>query len=387
MLQFLFDNSTYTMKRKIVLKISLVSLVYFGLFGVYIYFFLMDQVTAYLIGRSTVASHIEFAEKLEFPTLTLCMNPATKLSVSQKYGFTNMYDKFKKEASNGTNVFERYDQLSYILNQDFEILDSSGTKMVVGINEVIRHKARFGKLKFHVESIRTYHYGTCWKLQPMFDMTKAPVRFRITISLTESLNAIDRPKAVVLHVTSNKTWLGITDSVWPQFKPLTEMVDFEQEFTQLKFSITEKLFQEGAEDNQGCLNRVLQNKTCNTKCNLLSFGNLPPCPTISELKCMWTDLFSKADYINCFKTKKAITYELQQRIENPYHKAINLSSTEIYIGLWSMAKNIQEEVPLLTLQDFIGSVGGSLGMFFGFSMSATLLYLISKFIDQILRTY
>ena len=77
-----------------------------------------------------------------------------------------------------------------------------------------------------------------------------------------------------------------------------------------------------------------------------------------------------------------ITYELQQIIENPFHKAINLSSTEIYIGLWSLVKNVQEEVPLLTLQDFIGSVGGSLGMFFGFSISATLLYTISKILDQ-----
>ena len=372
----------FTMKRKVVLKVCLTSTIYLGLLGVFIYFFLMDQVSAFLTGRSTVARNIEITKKLEFPTLTLCMYPATKLSVSQKFGFTNMYDKFNQEASNGTNVVERYDQLSYILNQDFEILDSSGTKMVEGTNEVIRHYARFGTLKLHVEPIRTYHYGTCWKLQPMFEVTQVPVRFRFTVSLTDSLNLMDRPQAVVLHVTSNKTWLGITDGVWPQFKPLTEIIDFEQEFTQLKFSVTEKVFQDGVDDNQRCLNRLLMNKNCSTKCNLLSFGNLPACPTIPALKCMWKDLLSTADYINCYKTKKAITYELQQRIENPFHKAINLSSTEIYIGLWSMAKNVQEEVPLLTLQDFIGSVGGSLGMFFGFSISATLLYTISKILNQ-----
>ena len=373
------------MKRKYVLKILIGSIIYFALLGVYIYFFLMDQVSNYMIGRSTVANQIQFVEKIEYPTITLCMNPATKLSVSQKYGFTNMYDKFKQKESNETNMFERYDNLSYILNQDFEILDSSGQKMVQGVNEVIRHKARYGKLNFVVEPIRTYHFGTCWKLQPMFEMTKAPIRFRLTISLSDSLELTDRPKAVVIHVTSNKTWVGITDSVWPQFKPLSVLVGFEQEYTQLKFSTSEKLFQDGVEDNQRCLNRLLKNKTaCTTKCNLLSFGNLPPCPTIATLNCMWTDLFSNPDYINCYKTKKAITYDLQQRIDNGYHKAINLSSTEIYVGLWSMAIHIQEEVPLLTLQDFIGSVGGSLGMFFGFSMSATLLAMISKFLDKIL---
>ena len=373
------------MKRKYVLKILIGSIIYFALLGVYIYFFLMDQVSNYMIGRSTVANQIQFVEKIEYPTITLCMNPATKLSVSQKYGFTNMYDKFEQKETNETNMFERYDNLSYILNQDFEILDSSGQKMVQGVNEVIRHKARYGKLKFVVEPIRTYHFGTCWKLQPMFEMTKAPIRFRLTISLSDSLELTDRPKAVVIHVTSNKTWVGITDSVWPQFKPLSVLVGFEQEYTQLKFSTSEKLFQDGVEDNQGCLNRLLRNKTaCTTKCNLLSFGNLPPCPTIEALKCMWTGLMADPNYIDCYKTQKAITYDLQQRIDNPYHKAINLSSVEIYLAVWSMAMRIQEEVPLLTLQDFIGSVGGSLGMFFGFSMSATLLYMISKFLDKIL---
>ena len=112
------------MKRKYVLKILIGSIIYFALLGVYIYFFLMDQVSNYLIGRSTVANQIQFVQKIEYPTITLCMNPATKLSVSQKYGFTNMYDKFKQKETNETNMFERYDNLSYILNQDFEILDS-----------------------------------------------------------------------------------------------------------------------------------------------------------------------------------------------------------------------------------------------------------------------
>ena len=377
-----FEKPLNIMKTKNI-KILIGSILYFALLGFYISFFLLDQVSNYLIGRSTVANQIQIVEKLEYPTLTLCMNPATKLSVSQKYGFTNMYDKFEKD-TNGTSLTERYDNLSYILNQDFEILDSARHKMVQGVNEVIRHKARFGTLNFDLEPIRTYHFGTCWKLQPMFEITKAPVRFRLTITLSDSLDSIDRPKAVVIHVTSNKTWVGITDSVWPQFKPLSEMVSFEQEYTQLKFSTTKKLFQDGVEDNQECLNRLLKNKTnCDTKCNLLTFGNLPPCPTVEALKCMWTDL-ADPKYIDCYKTPKAITYDLQQRIDNPYHKVTNLSSVEIYLSVWSMAMRIQEEVPLLTLQDFIGSVGGSLGMFFGFSMSATLLYMISKFLDKIL---
>ena len=116
-----FEKPLNTMKTKNI-KILIGSILYFALLGVYISFFLLDQVSNYLIGRSTVANQIQIVEKLEYPTLTLCMNPATKLSVSKSYGFTNMYDKFEKE-TNETNLTERYDNLSYILNQDFEILN------------------------------------------------------------------------------------------------------------------------------------------------------------------------------------------------------------------------------------------------------------------------
>ena len=43
-----------------------------------------------------------------------------------------------------------------------------------------------------------------------------------------------------------------------------------------------------------------------------------------------------------------------------------------------MEEEVEEEVPLLTTEDFIGSIGGSLGMFFGFSLSASLFFCINK---------
>ena len=47
-----------------------------------------------------------------------------------------------------------------------------------------------------------------------------------------------------------------------------------------------------------------------------------------------------------------------------------------------MEKEVQVEVKLLTTEDFIGSVGGSLGMFFGFSIYATFLYCIDKALNR-----
>ena len=47
-----------------------------------------------------------------------------------------------------------------------------------------------------------------------------------------------------------------------------------------------------------------------------------------------------------------------------------------------MIKELQEEILILALPDLIGSVGGSLGLFFGFCVAAPLLYIINRTIDK-----
>ena len=44
---------------------------------------------------------------------------------------------------------------------------------------------------------------------------------------------------------------------------------------------------------------------------------------------------------------------------------------------------IKEEVEVITTADLIGSVGGSCGMFFGFFISAYVLFIMEKILDRI----
>ena len=48
-----------------------------------------------------------------------------------------------------------------------------------------------------------------------------------------------------------------------------------------------------------------------------------------------------------------------------------------------LQKRIREEVEVISPTDLIGSVGGSLGMFFGFSFAAFIQDLIDKLIKRI----
>ena len=51
--------------------------------------------------------------------------------------------------------------------------------------------------------------------------------------------------------------------------------------------------------------------------------------------------------------------------------------------MWSMTTEVKEEVEVITTADLIGSVGGSCGMFFGFSISAYVLFIMEKILDRI----
>ena len=52
--------------------------------------------------------------------------------------------------------------------------------------------------------------------------------------------------------------------------------------------------------------------------------------------------------------------------------------TRLTIYIQTMTKEIREEVDVMTTSGLIGSVGGSLGMFFGFSFSGYALCLLDK---------
>ena len=379
-----------TFQKKTYLKISISLTIYVLLAGLFIHFFFTDQIDAYLKKRLTVSTRYEEADVLEFPTISICMDPATKTSVSKKYGFQRFSDKFHKEVPNST-LTERLEELSYTLHRDFQFINN-GQELKLGLNVIksliVDPGEKANDFMFDLQPIKTYHYGTCYRLQPQFQVKKFPLRITLVVALNSALlNPEDVPESVVLHFTSNQTWIGITDNVWPQtFNPLTEIVHFKKEITQIRLLVNEQRFQEGVGDNQDCLKDLLLKQNCTVHCNVLSFtGNdFPTCETVEELNCMWSNsILASTKYKNCYKTKLATTYSLQQRIENPFNKDIDMFSTEIFIGMWSRLRQTQEEVPLMTFQDLIGSVGGSMGLFFGFSISTSLFFWLKKGLDRL----
>ena len=148
------------MQKKTCVKILLIVTIYLLLTGCFVFFFMIDQLTAFIKDRSTVSQRLESADILQFPTLIFCMNPATKLSVSKKYGFKTYRDKFNVEVNN-SYLDDRFNELSYILNRDYVITSTvdDDMKLKEGLN-IISELRGPDKYNFNVEPIRTFYHGT-----------------------------------------------------------------------------------------------------------------------------------------------------------------------------------------------------------------------------------
>ena len=50
--------------------------------------------------------------------------------------------------------------------------------------------------------------------------------------------------------------------------------------------------------------------------------------------------------------------------------------------MYSMMKQVKEEIEVISTPDLIGSVGGSLGMFFGLSITASCSFCLKKIFEK-----
>ena len=70
---------------------------------------------------------------------------------------------------------------------------------------------------------------------------------------------------------------------------------------------------------------------------------------------------------NCSKPKEALIFN--PTISTPrFHRKIQIPTIEIMLSIFGNRIQIREEKLITEIHDFIGSLGGSLGMFFGFSI-------------------
>ena len=342
----------------------------------YINFYLIDGILNYLQGGTTLSSRTEKVEYLQAPYITLCFHPAFKPSMLQKHGLPehtqHFKDIYKALKFKGMDM-EMYESFGYKYGEDFDIKlttlkFTNGTRLVEPIN-------------FETEKVVTFRNGLCYLMKYNINLSTTDAKMRLHFSY-KGLDS-DMPESAKLLLSSSRGWYGIIIDDWPLFEPAFTTIPIEKLHTQswgTKVSQTDYQFIEGTENFEKCLSELIaRNKICKTKCYPFLFNFLPNSTlcNFEEYPCMYGMLVSRWKYrYECLNDKKNIQY----KISTTASSKLKANVTEFFFWIYfnKATKDIKEEVFIVTTGNFIGSVGGSLGLFLGFSFFSYISGIIQK---------
>ena len=144
---------------------------------------------------------------------------------------------------------------------------------------------------------------------------------------------------------------------------------------------------EGIENREECMNKLLKQSNCSETCAPLVFNFLKfeQCKEPEDYLCMWNHSKSVKQemYETCFQNSFITQYPSKflrgaSGVAKPYFGSVAISFDYI-----SPRVELSTERYIIGVTDFIGSVGGSLGLFLGFSIFTY----TSDMIDGILQKF
>ena len=348
----------YGMKRFL---LPLRPLIFICLFVLFFIFFFKDYLTNYLERKTTFSSNYEDVVKLEFPTIIACVKLGYKDDAMKKYGFESVYDFPGKNQNNTSQMF---DAVSFIHGADYEIDITS-------------------PISFERQNILTFRHGECHKMQPQEEILATQ---RVTLEVTWK---IMEPKEIIFYLVSNDSWHGLCDDVLPYFHPSkfdTAPLDLDKPVRMnIPISMTDIEFMEGT-NFADCITNIVNSINCSFMClpfYLVSTTPIPLCETIDTHTCVESALYfdgsSVDELYKCHKPKHAKLYN-PRPIEWNKHSEKNASL--VYFYFESLSVLHKDEIFVISDLDLVGSVGGSLGLFLGFSFYSYILDFFQRLIEK-----
>ena len=347
-------------------RLILMLTIYFGLILFFWYFFLSEATANYFDGKTTMSTSSQQVDSLDFPTVTICPNPGfnpAKMEIlgldDEAYFWTN-----SDQIPSNTTLWSLYEKLSFIANRDF-----------------------YFKFKSIRGSPNNYSYmevatvkGMCYQLTSNSKITDMG-SYSDIISLELSKTWLSRStrkgiQFLDIYLTSNQSWYGVVDDYWPLNDPsVFEVAKGKSALVYLAQS--DNNYKNGYEDVNGCITKAIDETNCTRKCfpviyNILN-GTLDACETMEELNCI-VEKSNLKQYRKCYKTKKSTQY----KIRTSDGIASDRNGFEFQFIMQSDVIKTNEEVYLTSLNDYIGTVGGTLGMAVGFSTFSCIAFCLEK---------
>ena len=366
-----------TMEKQRLASIGLRIVFHLILFILFVQFYLIEQMGDYIKDRATTTSRLEQVSVIDFPTLTICMDPPFKPSVVSKYGFKSSGEAAVTDVPNAT-LLEKLETMSYMLNLDFSMkITSWYSKDIKDIDLKLGEN-----VFFLIEPVITFLQGICYRLTPTFQVENEWVNMGFHIQFKSG--DMDKPSHFLVYLTSPNALLNIATNVWPQYMPGKVKVSFNSEtISVIRYDkVIKYTFKNGVQNASECMKQVIDMSDCNHECCHISGCSLPICNSSQGYDCLWFN--NKKLGKRCLLQKHSLAY-LPILEDSAVYDQDSSSSGVFIISTTSDTIQIIEEIDLITLAGLIGSIGGSLGMFFGFSLTSYLFFAIEKFTKKIFK--
>ena len=331
----------------------------------YTKFYFLETFYQFNKGRTTISTTTEPNEILDQINILICFDPIFKPSIKEKYSIKrDVYDLLdQNKFSNNQSRLKIFQELSYRNEQDFTINTYKYTTW-----------PQYVKVNFEMFEIATFRHGLCTLIKPIIDLGADDTRIIIDITLSPNLSKFDQPKHIEGMFISDNGWSGITLDDWLIIKPKTFKFPIRTNAKSenfFKLSQIDHKFINGVDDFDECYRNYLKKKYGNCKkCFALLFNywqKVPECVTYNDFMCITylTVNFNRQERYNCLQLKQFV----EINAEESNGLVFNGNGTGVLLIGYNMkhTKTVKEEIYVITTEQFIGSIGGSLGLFLGFS--------------------
>ena len=360
-------------------KLLVLGFLFLVLLGLYLKFYFIEEAKEYGKSATTFSSLFEKRQKLDMPTMVFCMRPSVIPLMKEQFDYQQFFEiKYEELKESNQSMWEIAEKISYKLNRDYiiqvrgEAFDDITANLEQGVNVV-------NGVKMEVLEIATLRHGMCQVIHfngtVTIDQSKP---LSLTIKFDKNMPVEDIPTQVDVMFTSKDGWYGILFDDWPLFQVTKFSFDIKPQTNTLwflKFGLVEQKFRYGQSNITQCFERMFASNNCSTKCVPLVYNflsDLPICQNIEDYRCIIKD--HGKERLKCLKPKFMIQYKGDPALSKTESKK------HTYLRLFMQFPNdlveISEEILVISDLDFLASVGGSLGLFLGFSffnLGATLI--------------
>ena len=357
---------------------------FLGLILCFAHFYLFDILDKYQKKSTTFTFKRESLKEPTWPAITICPQTPMKTEILTKKYKLNHHDFFNDRNKTLTkSLWDLYDEASFKLNQDFKMevfINQRGwNKIKVGENLISN-----GSESIMVEEFPTQSRGLCYALL----LANVQMSLTDSVAIKITYQAEYEQHGMIFHFSAENSRHNLIWKTWPHVQKLSYSMAFDSIVTNGKvmdLQETEWQFYNGNENcNNGCgadqcltWNDLIDGIDCEMIClpviwkGLFKNATNVKCDKLKENRCMvqrFLDL-RETKVKNCQPPSNEIEYGATFEMPPKKKKKPNMLELRIH---YEDSRTVKKEVRIYDEASLIGTLGGFLGLFVGFSFYDTL---------------